>query len=149
MTIYNSIEEICTTWYEKLLTVFAFDLRRGTPRWKPKIIRGQSDYWTRDDDEDTAYTSELSNYLAHFIKAHLSNEPEQYPVLTTRQHKFYNTSVYKNGRIIESWLKKEIAEAHLEQDDEFVPAWKILSNLSQNAIWKYERQGLLDIIAQI
>lgn len=148
MTIYNSIEEICTTWYEKLLTVFAFDLRRGTPRWKPKIIRGQSDYWTRDDDEDTAYTSELSNYLAHFIKAHLSNEPEQYPVLTTRQHKFYNTSVYKNGRIIESWLKKEIAEAHLEQDDEFVPAWKILSNLSQTAIWQYERQGLLDIIAQ-
>ena len=148
MTIYNSVEEICTTWYEKLLTVFAFDLRRGTPRWKPKIIRGQSDYWTRDDNEDTAYTSELSNYIAHFIKAHLNNEPEKYPVLTAKQHKFYDTSVYKNGRIIESWLKKEVAEAHLEQDDEFVSALKILSNLSQTSIWEYERQDLIDIINQ-
>ena len=146
MTIYKSVEEICGTWYEKLLTVFAFDLRRGTPRWKPKIIRGQSDYWTRDDAEDIAYTSELSNYLAHFIKAHLANEP--YPLLSVRQHRFYDTSVYKNGRIIESWLKKEVAEAHLEQDDEFVPAWKIFSNLSQSSIWEYERQNLLDIIKQ-
>lgn len=146
MTIYKSVEEICDTWYEKLLTVFAFDLRRGTPRWKPKIIRGQSDYWTRDDAEDLAYTSELSNYLAHFIKAHLANEP--YPLLSVRQHRFYDTSVYKNGRIIESWLKKEVAEAHLEQDDEFVPAWKIFSNLSQSSIWEYERQNLLDIIKQ-
>jgi len=146
MSIYTSIEEICNTWYEKLLTIFAFDLRRGTPRWKPKIIRGQSDYWTRDDNEDTAYTSELSNYLAHFIKAHIANE--QYPSLSVRQHKFYDTSVYKNGRIIESWLKKEVAEAHLEQDDEFVPAWKIFSNLSQSSIWEYERQNLIDIIKQ-
>lgn len=146
MTIYKSVEEICNTWYEKLLTIFAFDLRRGTPRWKPKIIRGQSDYWTRDDDEDTAYTSELSNYLAHFIKAHLANET--YPALSVRQHRFYDTSVYKNGRIIESWLKKEVAEAHLEQDDEFVPAWKIFSNLSQSSIWEYERQSLMEIIKQ-
>ena len=144
MNIYSSVEEICNTWYEKLLTVFAFDLRRGTPRWKPKIIRGQSDYWTRDDNEDTAYTSELSNYLAHFIKAHINNEP--YPNLSVRQHRFYDTSVYKNGRIIEAWLKKEVAEAHLEQDDEFAPAWKIFSNLSQSSIWEYERQHLLDII---
>ena len=148
MTIYNSVEEICTTWYEKLLTVFAFDLRRGTPRWKPKIVRGQSDYWTRDDDEDIAYTSELSNYLAHFIKAHLNKEPEPYPALSVRSHKFYDTSVYKNGRIIEAWLKKDVSEAHLEQDDEFIPAWKILSNLSQTAIWEYERQNLLDLINQ-
>lgn len=146
MTIYKSVEEICDTWYEKLLTIFAFDLRRGTPRWKPKIIRGQSDYWTRDDDEDTAYTSELSNYLAHFIKAHLTNGT--YPALSVRQHRFYDTSVYKNGRIIESWLKKEVAEAHLEQDDEFVPAWKIFSNLSQSSIWEYERQSLIEIIMQ-
>lgn len=146
MTISNSVEEICTTWFEKLLTVFAFDLRRGTPRWKPKIIRGQSDYWTRDDDEDTAYTSELSNYLAHFIKSHLNNDT--YPNLSVRQHKFYDTSVYKNGRIIESWLKKEVAEAHLEQDDEFVPAWEILSNLSQSSVWEYDRQDLIEIINQ-
>lgn len=146
MTIYKSVEEICDTWNEKLLTIFAFDLRRGTPRWKPKIIRGQSDYWTRDDAEDTAYTSELSNYLAHFIKSHLANET--YPALSVRQHRFYDTSVYKNGRIIESWLKKEVAEAHLEQDDEFVSAWRIFSNLSQSSIWEYERQSLMEIIKQ-
>ena len=144
--IFKSVEEICNTWNEKLMTVIAFDLRRGNPRWKPKIIRGQSDYWTRDDAEDTAYTSELSNYLAHFIKAYFNNE--SYPSLSERQHKFYDTSVYKNGRIIESWLKKEVAEAHMEQDDEFVPAWEIFSNLSQSSIWEYDRQDLIDIINQ-
>lgn len=144
MSISKSVDEICNTWYEKLITIFAFDLRRGNPRWKPKIIRGQSDYWTRDDDEDLAYTSELSNYLAHFIKSHIENEP--YPTLTTRQHKFYDTSVYKNGRIIENWLKKEVAEAHLEQDDEFVSAWEIFSNLSQSSIWEYDRPELLELI---
>ena len=145
-SIFKSVEEICNTWNEKLMTVIAFDLRRGNPRWKPKIIRGQSDYWTRDDAEDTAYTSELSNYLAHFIKAYFSNE--SYPSLSERQQRFYDTSVYKNGRIIESWLKKEVAEAHLEQDDEFVPAWAIFSNLSQSSIWEYDRQDLINIITQ-
>ena len=144
MRISQSIDEICTTWDEKLMTVFAFDLRRGNPRWKPKIIRSQSDYWTRDDDEDTAYTSELSNYMAHFIKAHLSDK--SYPVLSSKQHKFYDTSVYKNGRIIEDWLKKDVAEAHLEGEDEFVPAWEIFSNLSQSSIWEYDRPDLIEIL---
>lgn len=44
--------------------------------------------------------------------------------------------------------KKEVAAAHLEQDDEFVPAWEIFTNLSQSSIWEYDRQDMLDIINQ-
>ncbi len=137
------IDEICEAWIEKLLTIFSFDLRRGTPRWKPKIIRGQTDYWTRDHDVDKAYTSELSNYLGHFIKAHF--EGSDYPSLSSQQ-KFGDTSVYKNGRKIENWLKTEVATAHINQNEDFATAWDIINNVPQSSIWEFERKDFVEII---
>lgn len=137
------IKEICEAWTEKLLTIFSFDLRRGTPRWKPKIIRGQTDYWTRNHDVDKAYTSELSNYLGHFIKAHF--EGTDYPSLSAQQ-KYGDTSVYKNGRKIENWLKTDVASAHINQNEDFATAWDIISNVPQSSIWEFERKDFVDII---
>ena len=69
--IYEQVKEICEIWVDqKLIKVFSFDLGRGKPKLKPKIIRGAKDYWTREDDVDVAYKSELANYLGHFIKAY-------------------------------------------------------------------------------
>ncbi len=145
--IVGSINEICDIWTEKLLTIFSFDLRRGTPRWKPKIVRGQSDYWTRDNSVDEAYKSELSNYLGHFIEAHFT-EGLSYPKFSDRQNPYYGSAVYKNGRRIEEWLKKDVAMAHIEQSDDFATAWSILAHLSQSSIWEYERPDLCAIIEE-
>lgn len=142
--IYEQINEICDIWIDqKLVPIFSFDLGRGTPRLKPKIIRGAKDYWTRADDVDKAYSSELSNYLGHFIKAYSEKTP--YPCLN--KDKYGNTLLYQNGRRIESWLKKIVSVAHEEQgDDEFSKAEDILAYFSQDHLWEFERPDLVEII---
>lgn len=145
--IYDQINEICCNiWIEKKLApIYSFDLGRGTPRLKPKIIRGAKDYWTRADDVDTAYKSELSNYLGHFIKAY--TDRTAFPCLT--KEKYGNTLLYQNGRRIESWLKKTVSIAHEEQsNDEFSKAEEILSHFSQDHLWEFERPDLVEIIQE-
>lgn len=142
--IYEQINEICNIWIDqKLATIFSFDLGRGVPRLKPKIIRGAKDYWTRTDDVNNAYKSELSNYLGHFIKAYC--DKTSFPCLT--KEKYGNTLFYQNGKRIESWLKKTVATAHEEQnDDEFATAEEILNHFSQEYLWDFERPELIELI---
>ena len=75
-----------------LATFFSYDLGRGTPKLKPKIIRGAKDFWTRDKDVDEAYQSELSNYLGHFIKAYV--DKSSLPCLT--KDKYVDSYLYNN-----------------------------------------------------
>lgn len=142
-SIYEQVNEICSIWIDqKLLPVFSFDLGRGTPRLKPKIIRGAKDYWTRANDVDDAYKSELSNYLGHFIKAY--SDKTSFPCLS--KEKYGNTLLYQNGRRIESWLKKVVSVAHEDNNDEFATAENILENFSQDLLWEFERPNLVQII---
>lgn len=143
-TIYDQINEICDIWInQKLASIFSFDLGRGTPRLKPKIIRGAKDYWTRDDEVDKAYQSELSNFLGYFIKAY--SDGTSFPCLT--KEKYGNTLLYQNGRRIESWLKKTVSTAQEGQNDEdFSNAEEILSHFSQDHLWAFERPDLVEII---
>lgn len=143
--IYEQINEICNIWIDqKLTSVFSFDLGRGTPRLKPKIIRGAKDYWTKSEEVDTAYKSELSNYIGHFIRAY--SDGAQLPGLSK---KYGNTLLYQNGRRIESWLKKVVAIAHEGQnEDEFAAAEDILNHISQDLLWEFERKDLVEIIQE-
>ena len=142
--IYEQVNEICNIWIDqKLASIFSFDLGRGTPRLKPKIIRGAKDYWTRADAVDSAYQSELSNYLGHFIKAY--SDRTSYPCLT--KEKYGNTLLYQNGRRIESWLKKTVSTAHEDSNDEdFASAGEIISHFSQDHLWEFECPDLVEII---
>ena len=144
--IYEQVNEICDIWIDQKLTpIFSFDLGRGTPRLKPKIVRGAKDYWTRADDVDVAYKSELSNFLGHFIKACSDKTP--FPCLT--KEKYGKTLLYQNGRRIESWLKKTVSTAHENQnDDDFSTAEEILNHFSQDHLWEFERQDLVEIIKE-
>lgn len=141
--IYEQVNEICDAWInQKLFPLFSFDLGRGTPRLKPKIIRGAKDYWTRDKDVEEAYHSELSNYLGHFIKAYV--DKTSLPCLS--KDKYGDSLLYKNGRRIEMWLKKTVATAHEEQSDEFASAINILQHFQQEQLWDYDRQELVSIV---
>lgn len=142
--VYEQINEICNIWIDqKLTSIFSFDLGRGTPRLKPKIIRGAKDYWTRSDEVDSAYKSELSNFLGHFIQAYSDKTP--FPCLS--KDKFGNTLLYQNGRRIESWLKKVVSVAHEEQtEEEFATADKILNHFSQDLLWEFERPDLVELV---
>lgn len=144
--IYEDVNDICNIWIDKkLIPIFSFDLVRGTPRLKPKIIRGAKDYWTRTDDVDSAYRSELSNYLGHFIKAY-DEKNNKFPCLT--KEKYGKTLLYQNGKKIEAWLNKTVSTAHIDQNDEFACANDIISNFSQEHLWDFERDNLIEIIKE-
>ena len=150
--IYDQVSEICDGWIEKLANVFSFDLQRGKPRLKPKIVRGAKDYWTRDKDVDIAYTSELSNYLGHFIKAYVeirSNTESSTTLPCLSKDKYGDTLLYKNGRRVESWLKKVVATAHEgKETDDFAAAINIIDHFSQDQLWDFDRPDLVDIIKE-
>lgn len=140
-SIKDDVVEICNLWIKKLVTIFSFDLGRGKPTLKPKIARGAQDYWTRQDSVDTAYKSELSNYLGHFIEAYTNNT--SLPCLS--KERYGATLLYKNGRRIESWLKKEVAMAHESTcDGDFVTAEAILNHFKQESLWDFDRPNLLE-----
>ena len=67
--IYESIKEIVNTWNKRLMDIISFDLLRGHPHLKPKVIRGGQDYWTADEEITIAYQSEFAQYQALFINA--------------------------------------------------------------------------------
>ena len=141
--IYEQVEEICDIWVkQKLINIFSFDLGRGKPKLKPKIIRGEKDFWTRDKSVDEAYTSELSNFLGHFIQAYVDNTI--LPSLS--KDKYGNTLLYNNWRRIDNWLKKTVAVAHEGESDEYVCARDIISHFSQDLLWEFERPELVQII---
>lgn len=141
--LYDQLSEICDIWESKLKPLFCFDLQRGTPKLKPKIVRGAKDYWTRDKDVDTAYKSELSNYLGHFILALHENKP--LPIV--QKNDDGNNLLFSNSKQIRKWLEEDVASAHINEDnDVFASARNIIDNFSQDVIWEFEREDLVDII---
>ncbi len=144
--IYEQINEICDIWInDKLSRLFSFDLGRGIPKLKPKIVRGQIDYWTRDKDVDDAYKSELSNYLGHFIKSYV--DKTVFPCIS--KEKYGDTLLYRNGKRVEIWLKKTVALAHEEEyEEDFPPAIRIIKNFSQDQLWQFDRPDLVSIIEE-
>ncbi|MCQ2201735.1 MAG: DUF262 domain-containing HNH endonuclease family protein [Bacteroidales bacterium] len=143
--LHNEICEICDIWDAKLKPLFCFDLQRGTPKLKPKVIRGAIDYWTRDRGVDEAYKSPLSNYLGNFIKAYCDGTA--LPIVPKQSEG--NNLLHKNAKQIKNWLENDVAKAHInDNDDNFSRAEMILEHLSQDMIWEYDRPELVDIIRQ-
>lgn len=126
----------------KLLTLqelFSVDLRRGRPHRKPIIVRGSVDEWTFDGDEEEKYKSPVSSYIAAFIKA-INDEKVNFPSVP-RQN-----LVGKNLKLMNKGLS-DIEKAHEEQEDNnFPPAWRILSNIPEESIWSYPRPELKELI---
>ncbi len=140
--IFDQVEEICNYWIEKkLIPIFTFDLGRGVPKLKPKIIRGSKDYWAREDAVDTAYKSELSNYLGHFINAYINKT--NFPSISKNKH-----LLYQNAKRIQNWLDKDIValDKDLTGEADFVSAENILNAFSQDLLWEFERPDLKQII---
>lgn len=133
----NEIEEACQSWFERLVKVFSLDLGRGTPRLKPKIIRGQKDRWTRDGEINANYLSPVANYLASVIDAiHFKKDFEK------PNRNLLGVNLVQNIRSVDNWLDKSVRQAHVNQNEEFSPAWHILSNINQEYIWLFDRNNL-------
>jgi hypothetical protein len=136
---YDEIIEICSGWKAKLIDIFSFDLKTGTPTRKPKIIRAYKDVWTKVGSTDEKYKTPISNYLAKFIYA--CSKSESLPEVPRSKE---NYSI--NTRTIDSELKK-IISIHASDDDLIPPAWEILElDENHDFIWSFHRDHLKDLV---
>ncbi|PMD95682.1 hypothetical protein BWI97_13855 [Siphonobacter sp. BAB-5405] len=133
----NDIIETCDNWKEKLLEIYSLDLRRGTPRHKPKIIRGQDDRWTRDGAIVGNYKSPIAKYLGTFIE-----EVVQKKEISKPDKVALGQNLVQNIRSIDNWLANKVRLAHVNESEDFETAWNILDNMHQENIWSFERQSL-------
>lgn len=110
---YYSVKEIVDIWVKKMINIVSFDLMRGEPNLKPKVIRGGEDYWTMSEPINKAYKSKQANYQALFINAyidyqHTGNLNAVFPGFNSAKDGTFDG----NGRLIEKWVRENVISAH-------------------------------------
>lgn len=149
---FASVEEACNAWRNKLKQIFALDLGRGNPKLKPKIIRGQKDYWTKEGDIKAAYTSPAAKYISEFIQFVTDIEVNKVPYKLSDAPSFSKDSATKKDMVsnsvkqFRSWLTDTVVRAHLQDEDDFPSAKIILAAKNQEFIWDYDRPELKKFI---
>lgn len=131
---FDGLREAADTYLGILIEIFSVNLNRGTPTRKPIIIRASVDQWTLDGN-DANYKSEISLYLASFIRA--INNQSDFPPTTGK------TSVKRNLRRINQFLKS-VEQAHMDNEPDFPRAWEVLEKISEIDLWSYPRPDLAD-----
>ena len=130
-----------SSWQKNLENVFSFDLGRGKPSRKPIIIRSESDEWIETDSYQTPYNSEVTKYIASFIKS-IDQNPA-HPSLP--DHQQYE-SLKEIVETINIWLDRVI-NAHINNEEDYFPsAWEIIHNISEQQLWQYPRPSIVRIV---
>ncbi len=122
--------------------LFSLDLKSGIPSLKPKIIRAQDDTWTFNGPDET-YNSEVSNYIAKYIR-NITNNQCELPEVEKKSR------IGGNVNILNDWLFR-IANAHITGsplDGKYPIGSLIMSSDFQSYVWKYEREELAIIVQQ-
>lgn len=135
--LISEVREACNSWKVKLQAVFGVDLTRGTPPIKPKIIRGNLDKWVMKEASNSSYLSQIAFYLYEFIEHFFNNG--QMPSFDKE------TNAGRNLKIVQSWLNKTVAQAHLDSS-EFCDAVGIINRIDGDNLWQYERISLREIV---
>lgn len=133
---YDGMKEAVDSYLATLLEVFSFDLKRGLPSRKPIIVRGSVDGWTYDG-HDNNYKSDISSFLASFIRA--IDEKSDFPKPQEA------SLVGKNLTRINSLLNN-VEKAHESANEYFPPAWRILKTMSEVDLWSYVRPELKSLV---
>lgn len=134
----DEINDIYNFWEDKLMQIYTVDIRRKA---KPKIIRGNRDFWTEKEDAETAYKSSVSYYLAKFIESHASNFNNSFKPSAENIGK----TLYTNYHAMEKWVKDKIRKAHLINED-FPSAIGILDTFNRIDLWNDNRDRIVNFI---
>ena len=122
-----------------LETFFSFSLstKKADPKAKPVIVRRNQDEWTLDG-QDTKNTALVSSYLADFIRK-MSEGGIDIPDR--------RTSFGRNLKVIDAYLEA-VLNAHQQNESHvsYPDAKKILSRISEELIWKFDREELSDSV---
>jgi len=131
---FDGLKEAIDTYLSTLFEIFSVDLKRGKPTHKPVIIRASVDQWTLDGN-DTNYQSDISSYLAKFIRA--IQDQIDFPSPPNN-----GSLIGRNIKRINSLLKN--VENVQDNDGDYPHAWEILAKLSEVDLWSYPRPDLVE-----
>jgi hypothetical protein len=132
---FDGLKEAIDTYLSTLFEIFSVDLKRGKPTYKPIIIRASVDQWTLDGSDDY-YKSDVSSYLAKFIRA--IQDKIEFPAPPNN-----GSLIGKNIKHINSLLRN-VERAYELNDTDYPRAWDILDKLSEVDLWSYPRPDLVD-----
>lgn len=139
---YGELKEATEAYQNKLIELFSYDKKtRGHPTRKPIIIRGSTDKgWTLKEDDKVFYKSDVSYFLAQFIRS-IYNQSDFPDPDNLRQ----NSKVINNLKEIEKWLQK-IENSHEGGNENFPSTENILYTIQETDLWEYPRPELKDFI---
>ncbi len=106
--LFKEIQEAADDFLGNLLELFSFDMKKGKPNYKPIIIRGSLDSWTIQGEVTEHYKSDISSYLANFIKTideiyYSQDKDIKFPVPVK------NSLIEKNIKSIQLYLDQVIS----------------------------------------
>jgi|GEM_PF-541076 len=149
--LMEELEEAVNYFLNNLIELFSFKMQLGKPKYKPIIIRGSLDNWTREGEESEHYKSEISSYLAAFIQALDEIEESKYKNKSFPKVPIYrNSLIYKNIQQIEYWLEKVIKSVE-DPDINYPFAWEIVEKLNPSELselWGYSYPYLCEEVKQ-
>jgi len=137
-SLTDEVEEACNLWMKKLLNIFSLDLGKGRIPYKPQIIRGQLDKWTKDGNVDDNYKSSVSNFVANYLELIAFDNGEELKVGRKDQ-------VGRNYYKINKWIEEEVFNAHINAHGDFPLAKDIIIN-NEEYVWDNERPELIPYI---
>lgn len=139
-SFFDEVDDIYNLWEDKLIQIFTVDIRRKS---KPKIIRGNRDFWTEKEEPETAYKSSVSYYLAQFIESHSRQFKKSFKPSSDNIGK----TLYTNYHTMEKWIKDKVRKAHHINED-FPCAISILDTFNRIDLWNDNRDRIVDFMKE-
>jgi hypothetical protein len=145
--LIKEVKEAADEFLGNLLELFSFEMKQGTPKCKPIIIRGSLDSWTKEGDESQHYKSDLSSYIAYFLRNIHNIDNSNYLKLPSPRK---NSLIAKNVKSIQEWLD-QVIKSFQDNDNNYPPAWEIVEKLNHSELaelWGYEYPELFQKVKQ-
>lgn len=139
----SEVGQEITSRLNSLREIFSVNLSRGTPTYKPIIIRGNQDGWTYDGPDAANYPSDVAGHLARTLRA--LNDRTPIPFADA-------TGAVKDNLNLMSAALKDVEEAYKPREGHpFPAAWQILTGttslgLPQEALWSFDKPELTSLV---
>jgi hypothetical protein len=123
-SLYVPIKDAIELYRKNLISTFSVDIGIGIPNIKPIIIRGSDDGWTKEGKDEENYRSEVSCFLASFIRSIHENKVTDFKVESK------SSLVQGNLKLIEKKLFS--VEKAFKETKYFPAAWDLLKDLPED-----------------
>ena len=152
ISVESPLSELSDAISNRLRTLedlFSLDLRRGSPKRKPILIRESVDKWAFDGADEDFYKSSEALYVATFIRA-IVNGGDHFPSIQKKVDEEKNARVrlnlgHMNNRLIQvenAHRNNDDGNRNVNEDFSYPQAKKIIESIEQEDIWDYERAHL-------